>query len=116
MMIVDAVNSAPSQHAVYFLVTAYLESLRHFERTCGVPQRVIELPVASATDLSERLEALRRTRDAMSESTVVVSEVSAVLSSALSRLDMLCVTTPGAVTRPAMHLVKSDSRRSLLSV
>jgi hypothetical protein len=42
--------------------------------------------------------------------------VSAVLSSALSRLDMLCVTTPGAGTRPAMHLVKNDSRHSLLSV
>ena len=29
MMIVDAIRSAATQHAVYFLATAYIESLRH---------------------------------------------------------------------------------------
>jgi hypothetical protein len=85
MMIVEAVSSAPSPPAVFFLVTAYLESLRHFERTCGVPPRALELPVAGAGDLDERVQALR----SAGEESVAVSEVCAVLACALARLDEL---------------------------
>ncbi len=121
MMIVDAIDTAPSQHAVHFLVTAYMESLRHFERTCGVPPRVLELPVCDTRDLAERLEALHIVRDAPCNSGVVVSEVHAVLTAAIVRLDELGEPGerregPSAPAAPAMHAVRNGSPRSSLSV
>ena len=116
MMIVDAVSSAPSEHAVYFLVTAYMESLRHFERSCGVPQRVLDLPVAGAEDLRERLGTLRRTMSSPLESIVAVSEVDAVLTSALGRLSTLAEVLQLGPVPAAIHSAKSDNPHSALSV
>jgi hypothetical protein len=119
MMIVDAVGSAPSEHAVYFLVTAYMESLRNFERTCGVPPRVLDLPVAGAADLSERLGMLRGESGAPPGSAVVVSEIDAVLTSALGRLSALgdpVETAPPIPASAAIHSSRSDSQHSALSV
>ena len=42
MMLADAIDSAVSEHAVYFLVTAYVESLHHFHtsfRAAGARHR-----------------------------------------------------------------------------
>ena len=119
MMIVDAVSSAPSEHAVYFLVTAYMESLRNFERTCGVPPCVLDLPVAGAADLSARLGTLRRESGAPPESAVVMSEIDAVLTSALGRLSAFgdrVETTPNIPASVAIHSSRSDSPHSALSV
>jgi hypothetical protein len=115
-MIVDAVSSAPSEHAVYFLVTAYMESLRHFERSSGVPQRVLDLPVAGAADLGERLSTLRRTMSSPVESIVAVSEVESVLTSALGRLSTLGELSQLTPVPAAMHSARSDNRHSALSV
>ncbi|MDB5864206.1 MAG: hypothetical protein JWO70_2012 [Betaproteobacteria bacterium] len=115
MMIVDAVSSAPTRHSVYFLVTAYIESLRHFERTCGVPPMVLHLPVHSTADLAERLEALHCNTEVALEAVVAVSELAAVLISALRRLDTLepGIESHADASRP--H-ARSDSRRCALSV
>jgi hypothetical protein len=86
MMIVDAIRSAPSEHAVYFLVTAYMESLRHFEESSGVPEPITRLPIAGRHDLHERLTLLRSSITTPLESIVPVPEVGAVLDSALERL------------------------------
>jgi hypothetical protein len=112
--IVDALGSAPSEHAVHFLVTAYVESLRHFERTCGVPHRVIALPVVGAEDLGERLDALRYTHYAAEA--VVVHEVVEVLGAALSRLDALGAHDPALVARLGLTAARSDTPHSSLSV
>lgn len=85
MMIVEAINTAPTEHAVYFLVTAYIESLRHFQSS-GIPESVISLPVSGPADLNDRLAALRNNNNGPLEAVVPVSEVSAVLASALHRL------------------------------
>src|SRR4051812_35958784 len=58
MMLADAISSATSEHAVYFLVAAYVESLHHFHRSLGIPERVIALPLAGLDDLEERLRLL----------------------------------------------------------
>ena len=58
MTIVDAISAAPSEHAVYFLVTAYIESLRHFERSARVPEPVLQLPISGRADLARRLDTL----------------------------------------------------------
>lgn len=86
MMIVDAIRSAPSEHAVYFLVTAYMESLRHFEESSGVPEPITRLPIAGRHDLHERLTLLRSSIAAPPEPIVPVSEVGTVLDCALERL------------------------------
>ena len=86
MMILDAINGAPSKHAVYFLVTAYIESLHHFHRGLGIPESVVRLPVTGVADLEERLERLHHNVDVPLEAVVPASEVSAVLSSAVNRL------------------------------
>ena len=115
MMIVEAIESAPTEHAVYFLLTAYIESLRHFERGCGVPQRAIALPVSGFSDIAERLEILRSSTNVAGERTVAAAEAADVLGSALKRLSALAQAAddaPAAAMRPA----RSDTRRSSLSV
>ena len=112
MMIVEAIRSAPTQHAVYFLVTAYMESLRHFERTCGVPAEVLELPITRAADIGERLAMLHQHAVVPFESIVPISELTAVLDCAMERLSALEDTAASPVTPPA----RSDNRRSALSV
>jgi hypothetical protein len=87
MMIVDAISCAPSSHAVYFLVTAYLESLHQYHRSLGIPAEVIALPLAGVVDLEARLTALRHNINVPLEAVVPASEVSAVLGSAVQRLE-----------------------------
>ena len=86
MTIVDAINSAGSEHAVYFLVTAYIESLQHFHRGLGIPEAVVRLPLYGMEDLEERLTSLKANIDHPPEAPVPASEVTAVLASAVQRL------------------------------
>jgi hypothetical protein len=115
MMIVEAVSAAPTRHSVYFLVTAYIESLTHFERTCGVPPMVLRLPVDGAADLAGRLDALRRNTGVSLEAIVPVSEVAAVLTTALERLETLAPEAAAHCEASKPH-GRSDNRRSALSV
>ena len=96
MMISDAISSASSEHAVYFLVTAFIESLRHFPLV--LPERATVLPVTGVEDLTRRLEALSRNTSVSPESRVAASEACAVLLCALVRLSEL--SDPG-VAAPA---------------
>jgi hypothetical protein len=111
MMIVEAIRSAPTQHAVQFLVTAYIESLRHFERTCGVPAEVLDLPIAGSADLEARLTMLHQHTIVPFEAIVAVSELASVLDGAIERLSSLD-EHPLSV----MPHARSDNPRSALSV
>jgi hypothetical protein len=86
MMILDAINTATNEHAVYFLLTAYLESLQHFPRGLGLPKSVVKLPIAGIDDLEARLTSLQHNSDVSLDTVVPAWEVSAVLSSAVQRL------------------------------
>jgi hypothetical protein len=86
MMILDAIKGASSEHAVYFLVTSYIDSLHHFHRGLGIPESVVRLPVRGMDDLEERLESLHHDSDPPLEGIVPASEVSAVLATAVHRL------------------------------
>jgi hypothetical protein len=55
MLINDAIRTARSEHTVYFLLTAYLESLQ-FSRK--LPDYVTALPLAGLNDLEWRFERL----------------------------------------------------------
>ena len=112
MMIIDAIGSAPTQHAVYFLVTAYIESLSHFERSCGVPAEALVLPIRGRGDLEARAGALDRHTVVPFEAIVPISELTAVLRCAVERLGALAETASAAVRPHA----RNDNRRSALSV
>jgi hypothetical protein len=86
MMLADAISSATSEHAVYFLVAAYVESLHHFHRSLGIPERVIALPVAGLDDLEERLRLLRDTLGSTRQPVMSAAEMAAILECALARL------------------------------
>jgi hypothetical protein len=89
MIIVDAISSAPTEHAVYFLVTAYIESLCHFECSAGVPQPVLQLPISGPADLAARLNTLENNVNVPLEAVVPASEVAGVLASAVNRIGSL---------------------------
>ena len=111
MMIVDAIRSASSRHAIYFLVTAYIESLAHFERASGVPRQGLALPVAGRADLEERLAMLESHAGVPLEAIVPITELRAVLAGAIDRLRAL----DESATAPLMP-ARNDSLRSALSV
>lgn len=86
MMIVEAINSAATERAVYLLVTAYLESLHPFHHDMGIPESIVSLPIEGVDDLSDRLTALSNDSNEPLQAVVPVLEISAVLASALQRL------------------------------
>jgi len=55
MMIHDAIRKAATEHTVYFLVTAYLDTLQ-FSRT--LPEHLTVLPIADLQDLESRFAEL----------------------------------------------------------
>jgi hypothetical protein len=98
MKLADAIDSAASEHAVYFLVTAYVESLHHFHRSLGVPERAIALPIGGLEDLTQRLLLLRENAGPACDGTLGAAEMAAILQCALGRLHALsedaCVADP----------------------
>ena len=54
-MLTDAIRDANSEHAVYFLLTSYVESLQ-FSKI--LPDRLVELPLEGLRDLRLRLDRL----------------------------------------------------------
>ena len=115
MMIVDAIRSAATPHAVQFLVTAYIESLRHFERSCGVPAGVLDLPIAGTRDLAQRLHILDANTVGL-DCVVAASELAVVLSCALERIAALGDETAAPSACAATLPGRNDSLRSALSV
>ena len=57
-MITDAIKLAPSEHVVYFLLTAYVETLGYID-LYGIPEDVKRLPISGKPDVSERLDIMR---------------------------------------------------------
>jgi hypothetical protein len=55
MMLHDAIRNANTQHTVYFLLTAYLDTLQ-FSRK--LPEHLTVLPIADLNDLESRFEKL----------------------------------------------------------
>jgi hypothetical protein len=58
LMLTDAIKLAPSEHVVYFLLTAYVETLGYID-LYGIPEDVKRLPISGKPDVSERLDIMR---------------------------------------------------------
>ena len=89
MMIIEAIESAASEHAVYFLASAYVESLHHFHRSLGIPHSIIVLPLHGVADLRQRLAALSDDDNLPMPGLASVLEARTVFGAALARLSAL---------------------------
>ncbi len=50
-MITDALKQAQTEHVVYFLLTAYVETLAYSGSRYGIPDNVKRLPIDGKTDV-----------------------------------------------------------------
>jgi hypothetical protein len=92
--ITDALKQAQTNHVVYFLLTAYVESLGWYDPPRSwLPGDVMRLPVKGITDVIKRLDALRRVlRARMHEASrvrEVLEEAVEIFSTASQRLTSL---------------------------
>jgi hypothetical protein len=90
MIITDAILKAASEHAVYFLLTAYLEAVR-----APIPASVSSFPIRGRDDVAWRLkmllEAAQREASPCEASSAAIEEATVVFSTALRQLEILSV-------------------------
>ena len=103
MIITEALNQAYTDHVVYFLLTAYVESLAWYDTARWyLPPAVTRLPICGVMDVGERLSALRCVAAALSGDTAgrrsLLQEALDVFSVASQRLKALRGATPGGVS------------------
>jgi hypothetical protein len=94
MTITAALKQAQTNHVVYFLLTAYVESLGWYDPPRSwLPARVMRLPVRSVTDVIKRLNALRRVLQTRVQDTAgiraMIEEAVEIFSAASQRLTSL---------------------------
>src|SRR5215218_1919607 len=97
MIIIDALKLAASEHIVYFLLTAYVETVEHRGAAArAVPEDATRMPVRDASDVMRRLRVLRWTRAATTapREAKMIDEVLSAFSAAADRLCALLVTRP----------------------
>jgi hypothetical protein len=90
-MITDAIKLAPSEHVVYFLLTAYVETLGYVD-LYGIPEDVKRLPISGKPDVSERLDIMRDVLDGPQSTTTVkavIEEAVDVFGAASEQLERL---------------------------
>lgn len=101
MLITDVISEAGTEHEVYFLLTAYLESVRFGDRLGLLPERITRLPLSGLADVTQRFNALRTERDhAMMHSNdrtrVFLAEALHVVGTARDRLSRLAPPDDGS--------------------
>jgi hypothetical protein len=100
MTLIEALRRADTDHIVYFLLTAYAESLSWYDPPGSCfPARVTRLPVASVDDVSERVNALKNARESQvprpSRARVILEEAIDVFDTASQRLKLLASRASG---------------------
>jgi hypothetical protein len=87
----EVIREATNEHEVYFLLTAYVEAVRHGDLLSSLPGQVRELPLQGLDDVRTRVDGLRAelgsTRN--SRTRVIVAESTEIFSEALNRLQCL---------------------------
>ena len=92
MKITDAITTAGTEHVVYFLLTAYAETLDYYDPLRSrVPANVKRLPLKGASDVAERSRTLYRIieRTAEPQTRALLEEALDVFSAAAKRLTSL---------------------------
>ena len=84
MSIIEAIKHAENEHAVYLLLTAYLESLWSSENDSTLRGSLRRLPIEGQTDVEERAQALA-SEEGVNE-VPVVAEAAEIFRAARERL------------------------------
>ena len=98
MMLNDAIRLAATEHVIYFLLTAFVETLDYRDPPRSfIPARAKRLPLVGEADLLERLRVLRNACKAHARTEPiargVIEEAVDVFSTALQRLTALQTAT-----------------------
>ena len=121
MQISEAIRRADTEHVVYFLLTAYVETLDYYDPLrSSLPRHVKRLPLAGISDVSGRLHALRTAIEQYAESKIqlLIQEAIEVFSAALQRLTVLQKANQFmrswlSLYLPGPHLRQAPARRAL---
>jgi hypothetical protein len=86
----DVIREATSEHEVYFLLTAYVEAVRHGDMLSCLPEPVRELPFQGLDDVRTRVDGLKAELELSlprnTRSRVIVKESTELFAEALNRL------------------------------
>lgn len=93
MLITDVIRKADNAHEIYFLLTAYVEAVRHCDPLQRLPGFITELPFTGIADVLARAERMRSVLEspAGAEQTIqsVLAEALGILGAAAQRLEAL---------------------------
>jgi hypothetical protein len=93
LIIVEAIRRARTEYVVYFLLSAWLETLVHTGRARALPMDAARLPVRDAGDISRRLRLIREElacdRDIAPQRLRVLEDTLCALAVAREKLDDL---------------------------
>ena len=84
MIIVDAIRRARTEYVVYFLLSAWLETLAHTGRARALPAEAAQLPVRGSVDVRRRLRLIR---EKLASDTDIAPQRVRVLEDAACALD-----------------------------
>lgn len=109
MMISDVMHQASSEHEIFFLLTAYVESLRYSDIPGALPEHLTRLPLSGTGDVHRRRNALRIELNTAAEHggkrRAILLEAANVLGAALERLEWLqqeaCLPSRRSGLRPS---------------
>ena len=117
MIIIDALKLASTEHVVYFLLTAYVETVEHRGPAArALPKEAKRMPVRDADDVVRRLQALRSKRPATHapREAKIVDEVIAAFSAAAEKLRALGARISAPGVRACVRYSLVAPLRSLL--
>jgi len=94
LLLTDAIKTGQTEHIIYFLLSAYVETLEYYDPPrSSLPSCVNRLPIAGTRDVTGRLRALRETLDSNvqdgQEIRALVQEAVDVFATASHRLRLL---------------------------
>jgi hypothetical protein len=94
MLISDIVRDANTEHEIYFLITAYVESVRFVDKLGLLPEQMTKLPLTDVRDLQERFTRLMIELDTASKglndkTCTAIKETLQVFGAGIARLQFI---------------------------
>jgi len=94
MMISDVILEANTEYEIFFLLTAYVESVRYCDKLSILPEDFTRLPVTGIGDVRTRLEGFGLELEKLlgsgnSKAHVILREAADIFGAALDRLQWL---------------------------
>ena len=105
-MFIDVIRGAETDHEIYFLLTAYVQAVRHGDRLRLAPDLLARLPLHGMSDVQSRFEALvpeldKASRRLDSKGCLLIREALNIFGTALDRLTALELQSLRPASAPA---------------